>query len=91
MHLGDIPSILFLISGFRVQPQHTHVQECDIKPHSETALAELLTAEQMGWTKKTKQGKKEKKAATGAKLPEGACLYKWHLPIKQQGIYMEKT
>ncbi len=81
-----------LVLGFKVWPQRTHVQECgDIEPRSETALAELLTAEKMGWTKKTKQDKIAKKAATEANLPEGAILYKWHLPIKQSGSYRETT
>lgn len=43
----------------------------------------------MGWCKKAKQGKKEKKLAQTANMPEGACLYKWYLPIKQQGNYRE--
>ena len=90
MHLGEIPSTLFLISGVQC-PAPTFTRPGVLcRPQVRGGLTRTFGPRKNGLDQKTKLGKKENEAATAAKLPEGACMYKWYLPIKQQGNYREK-
>ena len=61
------------------------LKECNMEIDDKEMESRLLGFEKMGWIKKSKIGRPERKAAEKLGLPEMACKYNWFVAEKSSG------